>query len=212
MSATSTPDHDRWHKFWTRLGVEPDKQEEVWQKLHLLYTEKHRKYHNFDHIFFCLGMLDKTRHFATNPSAVEVALWFHDAIYDPHRPDNEDASAKLANASLRLMEFPDIFGQQVSHLIRATTHQDYLTEDDARLVVDIDLSSLGGPWEEFKRHGEAIRHEYSFVPEKQFAEGRTKILERLLSRPQGIYYLPYFKEQYENQARINLQRAIAELS
>jgi predicted metal-dependent HD superfamily phosphohydrolase len=48
------------------------------------------------------------------------------------------------------------------------------------------------------------------VPEADYRAGRTAILRRFLNRP-AIYSTPLLFERYEQQARSNLQRAVAAL-
>src|SRR5262245_66185655 len=48
------------------------------------YAEPHRYYHTSRHIAECLAEVDHVRHLARDPVAVELALWFHDAIYETH--------------------------------------------------------------------------------------------------------------------------------
>jgi predicted metal-dependent HD superfamily phosphohydrolase len=76
--------------------------------------------------------------------------------------------------------------------------------------VDIDLSILGGPPDEFDAYERAIRHEYAHVPGEAFASGRARILRGFLARG-WIYATELFRERYETAARENLRRSLARL-
>ncbi len=62
----------------------------------------------------------------------------------------------------------------------------------------------------FAAYDRAIREEYHWVAEADYRAGRARILERFLSRP-AIYHTAYFREQFEAQARLNLERTVAAL-
>ena len=57
------------------------------------YSDPDRFYHTVKHLEECFLYLHRTRHLATYPAEVELALWFHDAIYDTHGKDSEERSA-----------------------------------------------------------------------------------------------------------------------
>ena len=88
------PNPDRWRILWQAAGatVAPA---EWYERLRNAYTEPQRYYHTQQHIAECLREFDQARHFARQPAAAELALWFHDAVYDPSRGDNEEQSAAL---------------------------------------------------------------------------------------------------------------------
>src|SRR5437660_7778156 len=69
---------------------------DVCQELVSFYSEPHRHYHNQGHISECLDEFDASRYLARRPLAVELAIWFHDAIYETRAADNEEKSADLA--------------------------------------------------------------------------------------------------------------------
>ncbi|HKS15700.1 MAG TPA: N-methyl-D-aspartate receptor NMDAR2C subunit, partial [Planctomycetota bacterium] len=85
----------RWMKFWKAAGAsgDPDK---TWKALAARYREPHRAYHTLVHIAHCLDELDDVRKQARDPIAVEMAAWYHDAVYDTRSKDNEARSAELA--------------------------------------------------------------------------------------------------------------------
>src|SRR5260370_20074579 len=64
------------------------------------YTAPDRHYHDLRHIEALLGLADACAGAITDRDAVEAAIWFHDAIYDTRRSDNEERSAALAMARL----------------------------------------------------------------------------------------------------------------
>jgi predicted metal-dependent HD superfamily phosphohydrolase len=64
------------------------------------YTEPNRHYHNLNHVNTCLNAFDQTVDHISDKFCVEVAIWFHDVIYDPKKGDNEQLSAKHASAFL----------------------------------------------------------------------------------------------------------------
>lgn len=173
------------------------------------YSEPHRRYHTLDHIRHCLAQLDQVRHLADDPDAMELAIWFHDVIYDPAMDDNELRSALFFDAHLGV-HLPGGRAARVHRLIMYTEHPSEPDDGDARLMVDIDLSSFGLSWEEFMRDTNAIQEELAHLPEEQFIAGKLKFLGCLLSRPR-FYLTDCFHDRLEGQARSNIERHIHDI-
>lgn len=174
------------------------------------YSEGHRHYHTCEHIDHCLQQLDSVPGLAQDAAEVELALWFHDAVYDPYASDNEERSAGLACELLsRNGAGPDRVQRVRAHIL-ATRHEALAELDDSKLVVDIDLSILGVDSRSYARFETNVRREYRWVPAAIFRRKRAEILESFLARPQ-IYGTEPFRTRYELAARENLRRAISDL-
>src|SRR3954465_15774143 len=87
---------ERWQQLMADLGIVPETSLETYEALVAAYSQKHRRYHTTAHIEYCLSEFDKARALANEPAEVEIALWFHDAIYDPYASGNEEKSADWA--------------------------------------------------------------------------------------------------------------------
>ena len=79
-----------------------------YNKLDTLYSKK-RHYHNLSHIRMCLNELNfiKTKNTKYDFDSIELAIWYHDIIYDPKMDNNEEKSAEfvtnvLKNANLSI--------------------------------------------------------------------------------------------------------------
>ena len=177
------------------------------------YAEPHRAYHVLAHIERCLDELDEARHLASDADAVEAALWFHDAVYETDRRDNEERSARLAEEALARAGVEAARRARIADLVMATRHDAPAQETgaraiDERLIADIDLAILGADVPEFERYEAAIRDEYAAVPPEMFRAGRAAILRRFLNR-RAIYSTDEFRNRYEARARMNLARSVA---
>lgn len=182
----------------------------VFAKLKSAYSEPHRHYHTEQHIDDCLERLDEVSELVHVPEDVELALWFHDAIYKPTSSTNEANSAEWASSFLISLGTSDDRCQRVCSYILATKHTGESLSGDAAFVVDIDVSILGRNPVEYDVYEQAIRKEYRWVPTPIYRRKRIKLLESFLDRP-ALYGSEYFRSRYEKQARDNLQRAIAAL-
>ena len=174
------------------------------------WREPHRHYHTLVHLEACLAWLDWVAASADNAAEVELALWFHDAIYEPARADNERASAALAETQLRRLGVPEpSVLRVVQHVLATRGHR--ARSADGALVVDLDLSVLGASPEAYDRYERAIREEYRHVPDVAYRRGRGAVLREFAARPR-IYETPALHELLEPQARRNLERALATLT
>jgi predicted metal-dependent HD superfamily phosphohydrolase len=182
--------------------------DDVFGELVSAYTAPDRHYHDIRHIAHCLSELDGVRHLAHNPQALEVAIWFHDVVYDGRQKDNEEQSAQVTAAALRKLGASEAFIDEVQQLILFTRHDVEPTTSDGKLMADIDLASLALAPERFDENSRRIRSEYLHVPEDLFLRGRNDMLGGLLKRPR-IYYTDAFHDRYEGQARENLERAVS---
>jgi predicted metal-dependent HD superfamily phosphohydrolase len=188
------------------VGVAPDAGE--YRRVRRAWRGMSRHYHTLSHLEACLLELDAVRALAVRPAEVELALWFHDAVYRSWRKDNEQQSADWAARSLRAAA-PDCV-MRIRQMILATAHRDEGLAGDTALVLDIDLAILGQPPEIYARFERAIRREYWWVPRAKYVAGRGKLLARFLERP-TIYQHDSFHAKYEQQARVNIAAALAQL-
>ena len=191
----------------TALGAEPSPQ--LFRQLEEMYRQPTRFYHTDQHISECLAALDQHTALAERRAEVEIAIWFHDVIYDSRRSDNEEQSASLAIDVLSGLRVARDRTARIEAMILATkSHRAH--DRDSQLLLDIDLGILGQPPAVFARYDEAIRREYAWVPEEQYRAGRADVLKTFLGRP-GIYVTRTFRELYERQARENIQQRLVEL-
>jgi len=200
---------DRWLKFWAAAGASGGPEPE-WRALSARYAEPHRAYHTLEHIAHCLDEFDEARAQAADPVAVEMALWYHDAVYDPRAKDNEARSADLARRAAAAMGLAPEGGERVAALILVSAHTELAGDPDAGLFADIDLSILGRPSAIFAEYERRVRREYAWVPEVAFRAGRSAILKSFLERP-SIYATSHFRRKYEEMARLNLTVSLKQL-
>ena len=201
-------DRQRFESLWTRcIG---DGASAVFDELDGLYGEPHRRYHAAPHIEHCLRQFDLAADRMDEPDAVEMALWFHDAIYEIPAKDNELRSAELF-AALADGRGSKRFRTKVHNLVMTTTHLDPPPQTlDESFMVDIDLSSFGRPWEEFLLDSRAVRAELPHLSDAEFRPRQKKFLESLAARPR-FCFTEFFRERHEDRARKNMERMIAML-
>lgn len=190
------------------LGVPQPAQ--IFEDLQAAYTEPGRFYHSSEHVADCLRLLKRHRELANRPAEVEIAIWFHDAVYDSRRSDNEQASAAWAERYLCSQGVAGSAVERVAEMILATKSHAGPLESDSQLLVDIDLAILGQPLERFEAYDRAIRQEYAWVSDADYREGRYAVLDRFLGRT-AIYGTETFRNLYESQARENIARKLVEL-
>ncbi|HSD38190.1 MAG TPA: N-methyl-D-aspartate receptor NMDAR2C subunit [Rhodocyclaceae bacterium] len=150
------------------------------------YVEPHRHYHTQQHIDALLGELRVTPVPVHNHEVVEAAIWFHDAIYDTRRQDNEARSAELAARQLRDAGWAAENIVRVEKLILATANHSAAVsvldeEPDAALFLDLDLSILGARPSTYDVYAKAIRHEFDWVSDAEYRAGRLRVLARFLA-------------------------------
>jgi len=175
------------------------------------YGERHRRYHTGEHLDACLAQLDRCAHRADHPHEIELALWFHDAVYRPFASDNEQKSAAWASSFMGANAAPADATARVHALIMATRHDAPPQTHDESLLIDIDLSILGAAPDAYAAFEAAVRQEYAFVPGFVFRRKRAELLRRFLQRP-SIFRNEPFASELEARARENMAAAIARLS
>jgi predicted metal-dependent HD superfamily phosphohydrolase len=205
MTAPSPTLWRSWQRCWAGVGANSEGKD-VYENLLQRHSEPQRKYHTLQHLNECIVWIEKVGHLAKRPHEVEMALWFHDAIYTLQSHENEEQSAGLACLSLMMANVNSDVVERIAQLVLATAHSVESTLHDEQLLVDIDLSILGALPSRFAEYETQIRDEYSFVEEALFRTKRREILLSFLERKR-IYTTDLMFNELESQARINLIKA-----
>jgi predicted metal-dependent HD superfamily phosphohydrolase len=194
---------------WNTEEVAAHLTEELREDLLARWSETHRKHHTISHLHATLdavGLLaDAGIDF--DREAVELATWFHDAIYEIGRDDNEDRSAELAYELLESSPIRD----EVARLVRVTkTHK--VADDDVNGAVlsDADLSVLGSEPLRYRAYAATVRQEYADVPDEVFKPARVQALSALLEGP--LFHTTVARQRWEERARQNIAEEIAALT
>jgi predicted metal-dependent HD superfamily phosphohydrolase len=195
----------RWQGLWQSMGASAPTGS--FEMLLARYGEPHRRYHDARHIDRCLLHFEALKGFAQRPELVEFALWLHDAVYDTRAHGNEEQSAELAETLLTTAGLHHLV-EPLRAMILGTRHKEACPADDVGLVVDIDLSVLGSDPNDYKAYVQQIREEYSWVPEKEFRDGRIKVLKTIADHARIYSHDPCFG-LWELRAQENLNSELS---
>lgn len=190
---------DHWLPLAERMGIVGGAA--GWhERLVKAYGEPQRAYHSLQHLGECLGVFDVAKGLIQKPDLIELALWFHDAVYDPKSGENEALSAEWAIEALG----GTAAAHEVARLIMLTkSHQPGEGADDA-WIIDIDLAIFAQPASRVLEYERQIREEYAWVPEEVYSEKRAEVLRGFLAR-EPIYRTSWARERFETRARENLR-------
>ena len=190
-------------------AVEPALAAEQFRRLKAQYSQPWRVYHRLRHLrrMFRVWREAEGELAVEDAQAVALAVWFHDAVYDPQRSDNETESAREAEARLALLGVSAGRQERVCRMILATATHEAEGDPDTALLLDLDLSILGAAPAVYQAYARGIRREYAHVDDHAFRTGRLRVLERFLVR-QTIYMTGALAERLEARARRNLEREI----
>ena len=199
-------DLERW---WPDLIAD---QPQIRERLVSAYDDPARGYHDLHHLREVLEHLDDLVP-ADHPDrdAVVLAAWFHDAVYDAVG-DNEERSARLADAVLTQAGVPIPLVEEVTRLVRLTAGHDPAADDlPGQLLCDADLAILAAGRERYDAYVAGVRQEYAEVPDADFRAGRKAVLEDLLAHD-TLFHSEAARERWEERARANVSAEVAALS
>ncbi len=188
---------------WSPLAGDSPTSRTEWAALVAAWSEPHRRYHDLAHLAAVLGLVDQLGATADDPDAVRLAAWYHDAVYDPMRMDNEQVSAERARAGLRGL-VPDDRAEEVVRLVLLTAGHDPAPDDsNGAVLCDADLAVLASPPQAYAAYASAVRAEYGHLTDEEFTAGRIAVLEHLSTLPE-LYRTPEAARQWTDPARANL--------
>lgn len=198
-----------WQTLLIRLGIDTTYHAHVidttFHQLNALHQQKHRYYHNVQHVFACFEWVAKLRALLKNDDWLLLAFYFHDAIYDPKQQDNEYHSAVWAKTFLNAVCADNNLIDWVYHAILATKNHQCDTQDtDLLFLLDIDLSILATPQTVYQTYATHIRKEYAHVTDKAYQAGRIAVLQRFLEA--DIYKTDYFHKTNGAQKTHDLEK------
>ena len=204
-------DARRFGAIWRRTVASPPSPDadSVYADLLRRLDGDDRRFHNMQHIDDCLQRFDDVAPLLDDRDAVEMALWFHDAVYVPADPANERLSAAL------FLGVSDgaatVFRKRVTRLILTTRRTTAPRSNDQKYIDDIDLAGFGATFAEFMRHGDLLREEFAALDDGEYYSGQASFLARLQQR-RRLFATDWFRERYEESAQSNLRRTLAHLA
>lgn len=193
-----------WRRFGRQDGPAADHQLAA---LLTSWQSAPRAYHTLSHLQDCLWQVDLHAAQLQQPDAVALALFYHDAVYDPQRQDNEPQSAQWLWRDWQDHLPTDTLQRLQGWILATATHDPAALDDDGLRLLDIDLSILARDPDTYAHYARQIRQEYAFVPEPDYRRGRAQVLQRFLQR-ERLYHSDLASPHWEGQARQNLQQEL----
>lgn len=194
----------QWHQLMQDLNFDENTAE--FMRIKALYSGKTRHYHSATHIADCLQKASWQEVTRTN-YALQLAIWYHDVVYNAFRKDNELKSAEQAVTFLTKQAADSALKTKVFDLIMATIHKNPPRNEEEACLMDIDITILGANPSDYQKYCELIRKEYSWVPSFLYRKKRAEVMTNFLAREQ-LYHTSFFRERYEEQARKNIKQEL----
>lgn len=201
----------RWHELLAPFGASSVDVDAAWTDVARRHGEPHRRYHTLEHIGEVLAVVDRLAGGAADVTAVRLAAWLHDVVYDTTVPGSEAASARYAEERLGLLGVPRRVVASVARLVELTaTHRPSGDDADGIVLTDADLSILGSTPDRYDRYAAGVRAEYAAVSDDAWRTGRAAVLRDFLARDR-LFLTDALHRELDRQARANLQRELDSL-
>ncbi len=190
-----------------KYSSEPNLIDQLWKEIESNYSEKSRHYHTLKHLENLFLQLEEVKTEIRDWDVVLFALFYHDAIYNASKSNNEEASAELATVRLEQLNVPSEIIEKVEEMILATKAHVVSQHPDINLFTDADLSILGSDWDTYSEYAKNVRKEYHIYPDLIYHPGRRKVLRHFLEM-ERIFKTDVFYEKFEIQARANINHEL----
>lgn len=199
---------DYWALTAKQLSLDEDTTQTFHASLYDAYSGVQRHYHSIQHIVECLEHFHQIKTYLDDTLFVELAIWFHDVIYNPQAHDNEQQSADCMQQMLK-----NVLGaEQIAKIyawILATKAHAQTVDTDLAYLLDIDLAILASDPVRFAEYERQIRQEYAWVEPSLYVKKRQQVLRHFLET-QPLYQTPFFQKRYERLAKQNLAQALGD--
>lgn len=175
------------------------------------YADSSRHYHDLRHLTEVLDRLDELAEAGVeyDRTTVQLAAWFHDAVYDGER-DAEERSATWAELALPAYCKKRVV-EEVARLVRLTEeHRPEKGDTAGAALSDADLGILAAKRSRYDEYAAAVRSEYAHLGAEEFDAGRAQVLRSLLER-KWIFRTDHARRAWEAKARANIDRELASL-
>ena len=197
---------DYWALTAKQLSLDDDTTQKFHASLYNAYSEVQRHYHSIQHIVECLEHFHQIKTHLDDTLSVELAIWFHDVIYNPQAHDNEQQSADYMQRMLENVLGAEQIAKIYAWVLATKTHAP-TADTDLAYLLDIDLAILASDPMRFAEYECQIQQEYAWVEPVLYVQKRQQVLRHFLET-QPLYQTPFFQKRYEHQAKQNLAQAL----
>lgn len=178
------------------------------------HREPGRRYHDVRHVRWVVRhSCDLAARFDLPEAAVDeivAAAFFHDAIYDVTRPDNEAASARLSAKVLDELGWTAPAVAHVVAMIESTAGHTETDDPATAVLLAADLGVLAAEPSRYVEYTLGVRDEYAHLDDDAWAVGRAAFIRSLLDRDH-IFPEVLALDAWERRARANLTAELAML-
>ena len=199
----------KWHDLAQTLSLPAALSDVILAELQAGYGETGRHYHTDRHI---VSLLDRAVGLDFRDGEIaQLAIFFHDLVYDPLRNDNERRSAEVMTQRLSDHVSANKLDKATA-IIEATASHQPTGDADTDLVLDLDMGILGQPWPIYETYARGVMAEYlPYTGEAAWRQGRVSLfIDPTLARGK-IFITDHFKP-FDDRAMENLRREKAWLS
>ncbi|WP_091511321.1 HD domain-containing protein [Flexibacter flexilis] len=179
----------------------------LWNEIEKNYSNHRRYYHTLQHLENLLVQLVEVKEKIQNWNIILFSIYYHDAIYNVLKSDNEQRSAALAEKRMLQIGVDNQIINICKMQIMATQSHAQSADNDTNYFTDADLSVLGQSWNIYEIYYKNVRKEYIIYPDIIYNSGRKKVLHHFLSMDR-IFKTEFFNSKLENQAKENLQKEL----
>jgi predicted metal-dependent HD superfamily phosphohydrolase len=196
-----------------QLGQHQDQVDFLFDDLKEKYNGQTRDYHNIGHIGRTLSYLDDLIHRSgyvigkPKIAMMQLAIFYHDAVYVPGASFNEAMSTNYFTMHNRYIGVSTEVMLDIVEIIEATAHHQP-SDFFARLVCGADLYELGTEY--YSQNRMAIWREYGQPQGQAWKDGRSAFLNKYLNY--NRLFLTPGTDHLEKLAREQMETELSELT